>query len=56
MLDLSVFGISYIRMKWFSKKKKKKSYKNESFGSVLGNYKMTSVKNNLIGLVVFLVL
>ena len=24
MLDLSVFGISYIRMKWFSKKKKKK--------------------------------
>ena len=54
MLDLSVFGISYIRMKWFlKKKKKKKSYKNESFGSVLGNYKMTSVKNNLIGLVVF---
>ena len=24
MLDLSVFGISYIRMKWFLKKKKKK--------------------------------
>ena len=51
MLDLSVFGISYIRMKWFSKKKKKK--KKVIRMNLLGNYKMTSVKNNLIGLVVF---
>ena len=46
MLDLSVFGNSY-KNEMVLKKKKKKSYKNESFGSVLGNYKMTPVKNNL---------